>query len=236
MINIIKKYWYILIIPILMIMMFVVINSDDEYYDNHVIEEVSNEDNNTYEDTYYYVDIKGEIKSPGVYKVSNNKRLIDVIEMAGGLTKNADTSILNLSKKVTDEMSIRIYSKEEIKNAREIVLKRIEPETIEIIKEVEKEVIKEVEKDCNCEVCTNNDNIIIDNSEELNDIEDEVKLLNINTATKEELMNLSGIGESKAIKIIEYRESNKFKSIEEIMNVPGIGSSIFEKIKEFITI
>ena len=236
MINIIKKYWYILIIPILMIMMFVVINSDDEYYDDHVIEEVSSEDNNTYEDTYYYVDIKGEIKSPGVYKVSNNKRLIDVIEMAGGLTKNADTSILNLSKKVTDEMSIRIYSKEEIKNAREIVLKRIEPETIEIIKEVEKEVIKEVEKDCNCDACTNNDNIIIDNSEELNDIVEEVRLLNINTATKEELMNLSGIGESKAIKIIEYRESNKFKSIEEIMNVPGIGSSIFEKIKEFITI
>ena len=58
--------------------------------------------------------------------------------------------------------------------------------------------------------------------------------ISINTATLDELMTLSGIGESKANKIIEYRNKNSFKAIEEIMNVKGIGEKIFEKIKDKI--
>ncbi len=55
--------------------------------------------------------------------------------------------------------------------------------------------------------------------------------LNINLATKEELMNLSGIGEAKALAIIEYRETQgAFKSVEELKNVSGIGEGLFTKI------
>lgn len=62
-------------------------------------------------------------------------------------------------------------------------------------------------------------------------------LLNINTATKEELMTLTGIGESKAMSIISYREENgSFKKIEDIMNITGIKTGIFEKIKEQIRV
>ena len=61
--------------------------------------------------------------------------------------------------------------------------------------------------------------------------------VNINTATKEELQTLSGIGESTASKIITYREENgKFKKIEDIKNVPGIGDAKFENIKDKITV
>lgn len=61
--------------------------------------------------------------------------------------------------------------------------------------------------------------------------------VNINTATKEELQTLSGIGESTASKIITYREENgKFKTIEDIKNVPGIGDAKFENIKDKITV
>ena len=61
--------------------------------------------------------------------------------------------------------------------------------------------------------------------------------VSINTASKEELMTLSGIGEAKAGAIIEYREKNgNFASIEDIKNVSGIGDAIFEKIKDNITI
>ena len=61
--------------------------------------------------------------------------------------------------------------------------------------------------------------------------------VNINSATKEELLSLTGIGESKALAIIEYRNSNGlFKSIEDIKNVSGIGEALFAKIKENITI
>ena len=64
----------------------------------------------------YKVDIKGEILTPGIYTLKSNSRVIDVIEMSGGLTENADTSVINLSKKITDEMVIIIYSKSEVKD------------------------------------------------------------------------------------------------------------------------
>ncbi|HCA20783.1 MAG TPA: hypothetical protein DEO87_00205 [Lachnospiraceae bacterium] len=61
--------------------------------------------------------------------------------------------------------------------------------------------------------------------------------VNINTADKNELTKLPGIGESRAEDIIRYREENgKFKSINEIMNVNGIKEGIFNKIRDLITI
>ena len=62
-------------------------------------------------------------------------------------------------------------------------------------------------------------------------------LVNLNTASKEALMTLSGIGESKAEDIIRYREeSGGFKKIEDIMKVPGIKNAGFQKIKDRITV
>ena len=64
-----------------------------------------------------------------------------------------------------------------------------------------------------------------------------VGLININTATIEELDTLPGIGPSTAQKIIEYRESNgPFAAIENIMDVTGIGEAKFAKIKDQITV
>ena len=61
--------------------------------------------------------------------------------------------------------------------------------------------------------------------------------ININKASKEELMTLPGVGESRAESIIKYREQQgAFQSIEEIMQVSGIKEGLFEKIKDFITI
>lgn len=61
-------------------------------------------------------------------------------------------------------------------------------------------------------------------------------IININTATKEELMSLNGIGEAKADAIIEYRKTNTFKSVEDLKNVSGIGDKIFENLKRDISI
>jgi len=62
-------------------------------------------------------------------------------------------------------------------------------------------------------------------------------LVDLNTATKEQLMELPGIGASKAEDIVRYREeSGGFHSIEEIMNVPGIKEAGFQKIKDRIVV
>ncbi len=62
-------------------------------------------------------------------------------------------------------------------------------------------------------------------------------LVNINTASKEMLMTLPGIGESKAESIIKYRETKgAFKSLEDLMNVSGIKQGAFDKVKDLITL
>ena len=84
-----------------------------------------------------------------------------------------------------------------------------------------------------------NDNIESDDDKtsDVTSNEEKNQKVNINKASKEELMTLSKIGESKALAIIEYRETNgNFKSIEDIKNVSGIGDKLFEEIKEYITV
>ena len=64
----------------------------------------------------------------------------------------------------------------------------------------------------------------------------EVNIVNINTASAEELMSLNGIGEKTAEAIIEYRKSTPFEKPEEIMNVKGIGEKKYENIKNSICV
>lgn len=64
-----------------------------------------------------------------------------------------------------------------------------------------------------------------------------VNRVNLNTASKEELMTLRGVGEAKADDIIRYRDSHGgFKKIEDIMNISGIKEAAFQKIKDDITV
>jgi len=156
-----------------------------------------------------YVDIKGSVKKPGVYQVSADSIVWDIVNLSGGFTKNAYTKNINLSQKVKDEMVIYVFSKNEMLKMNE-----------------------NVKTDTTCTTnIINYDNCITTEKKETNTV-----LVNINTASKEELMNVSGIGASKADSIIAYRIKTPFSKIEDIMNVSGIGESLFDKIKKYITV
>lgn len=165
------------------------------------------------------IDIKGQVKNPGVYELTKGTRIIDAINIAGGLTDIANTSLINLSKALEDQMVIIIYSEEEVLNSN--------------VKEIET-VFKVVEKECICPVIENDGCINTEIDKDSN--KETSELININTASLEELMTLPNVGESKAKSIIEYRKENKFTTIEDVINVSGIGETLFEKIKAFITI
>ena len=160
--------------------------------------------------------------------------MIDVINLAGGFTEQADTSLINLAKQVTKEMVIIIYTKEEVKKA---------------IKE--NDIAKVVDNECICpevknDACLNNNKNNNTNNKKETSTDSKTDKpttdntntkVNLNTATLEELQTLSGIGASKAKAIIEYRdEIGGFKTIEELMEVPGIGQSTYDEIKENITV
>ena len=163
------------------------------------------------------VDVKGAVKKEGVYELEEGARISDLIKVAGGLKSNASTKYLNLSKKLTDEMVVKVYTDKQIKNMN---------------------ITYTVQEECKCSTEDISDcagaSTIIKGEESSSSSTNKVSL---NKATKEELMTLSGVGESKALAIIKYREDNNgFNAIEDIMNVSGIGESLYNKIKDFITL
>lgn len=82
------------------------------------------------------------------------------------------------------------------------------------------------------------DEVLADEVEEhLNTIDEKMdERIDLNKASLEELKTLPGIGESKALAIIQYREKHAFQSIEEIMNIEGIKQGVFQKIQNLIRI
>lgn len=163
-----------------------------------------------------YFDIKGSVKKPGVYEFTQGDRIIDAINKAGGLTKNATTNNLNLSKKLANEMVIYVFNKNELTTTKAF------------------EQVNNV-AECKCETIEVNN--CVDKNTTNESTNNETTKININTDSKEKLMTISGIGSSKADAIIEYRTKNgNFKTTEDIINVSGISKTIYDKIKDTITV
>ena len=215
-------------------------NIKEEEIIKESLEEVAQETKNI------RVDIKGQVVSPGVYEVTSEERVIDVITKAGGLLETADTSVNNLSRRVWDEMVIIIYSKEEVESFTST--KEVELEEMLESEEINNIILNDAtlkEED----IVTNQDSYGATSKEEVKPEEQKTpgssknstteKLtskISINTAPVEELMKLTGIGKTKAEAIISYRNTNgNFTILEDLMKVKGIGEKIFAKIKYYIT-
>lgn len=157
-----------------------------------------------------FVHIDGYINNPGVYEIKENDRIKTLIDKAGGFREGYSIKNINLAAKLSDGDKIYIPSVSEEKNS----------ENNNNIN------INSSGKGQNVKTDRNNVSVMKNNSK-----------ININTANISELKQITGIGESTANKIIDYRENvRKFKKIEDIKEVKGIGDAKYESLKNMITI
>ncbi|MBU3176707.1 helix-hairpin-helix domain-containing protein [Clostridium estertheticum] len=167
------------------------------------------------EDSIIKVDIKGAVKSPGVYEIKKGSRVTDLIKLAGGGTKDADLNATNLSKKLNDEDCIVIS-----KNG-----------------EVNKIQTPNGSTSTGSTSNSSTANPTKSSTVSISDNKGKGGIININTASKEELMTLTGIGEAKANIIIDYRKQNGgFKSVDELTKIGGIGEKTLSKFVDKIDI
>ena len=162
-------------------------------------------------ETGIFVHIDGYVNNPGVYQIKENERTNVLIEKAGGLKNGYSIKNINLAAKLSDGDKVYIPSIEEEKT---------------LGNQNNNISVNTVGKHTNNGNNSNNNVNITKNNK-----------ININTANVSELKQITGIGESTANKIIDYRQNvGKFKKIEDIKEVKGIGDSKFESLKNKITI
>lgn len=168
--------------------------------DAQVTEQQTDESSATSENTgYVYVYVCGAVKQEGVYRLPEGSRINDALILAGGLTEDAASGVLNLAEPVQDGQKLYFPTKDELADQQNAL----------------------------------RDGAYTDS--QIDSSGEQTQKIDINTADKEQLMTLSGIGEAKAESIIRYRaEHGNFAQIEDITNVDGIGESLFQKIKEYI--
>jgi|GEM_PF-125248 len=190
-------------------------------------------------ETEIVVHVCGQVMSPGVYTLKTGSRIYEAIDCAGGVTTDADADYLNQADMLQDGMKIYVPSVEDTKELDKATKMSGE----DVLKAVTTPVT------VNYQALNNADSVSSSKAIGAGSFDSGVSgeqgsgntgvtsLVNINTATKDELMTLPGVGESKANSIISYREtSGPFGSIEDIMNITGIKSGLFNKIKDHITV
>ena len=168
------------------------------------------------------VHVCGAVRKEGVYSLPAGSRIRDAIDAAGGFSEDADRSYLNLAMKIEDAWQIRVPSKEEAETLR-----------LEQGKSGAGAAAPGAAPGLSCASGLQGAGAAKDDAA----AENREEKINLNTASKEELMKIPGVGEAKAQRIIEYREQNgRFEAIEDLMKVPGIKDASFQKMKDYITV
>ena len=202
------------------------------------------------------VEVKGEVKRPGLYYLNTTSRVQDAIEAAGGISEFADLTDVNLARMLIDGETIIIPKIEETTTTQTVEQTMI---YVEITGEVNRPGVYYIPDDYSLEdliyeaggVTTNCDlekinwsiQLVLGASIYIPSYQDDLTttqnngLININTADLETLITLPGIGNILGQRIIDYRtEYGSFQSVEDIMLVSGIKDSIYEQVKDLITV
>lgn len=200
------------------------------------------------ESVYFYVHICGEVKNPGVYALKPGSRMFQAVELAGGLTGEAAGDYLNMALEIADGMKVTVPSRADVEKEKQ------QAQSVPGDRNVSKD---ENDPEDAGAAGRGSGREGMDSGQWIEMPGDDARRtdgqsgwqadapggaasrekVNLNTAAKEELMTLRGIGEARAADIIHYREEKgPFQAIEEIMNVSGIKEAAFQKIKDDITV
>ena len=153
--------------------------------------------------------IHGCVKKPGVYSLPSGSRLYELVEKAGGFSKKARKDAWNQAVLVEDGQQYKIPSKKAYRRSRK-----------------EAEMAEAVSTGMTAQEASGENRVSVEPGK-----------LDINSASREELLTLSCIGESKADAIVSYREEHgRFQSVEELMNISGIKEGVFRQIQDKITV
>ena len=154
------------------------------------------------------------MENPGVYELPAGSRVFAGIEAAGGLTENAYGDYVNQAEALWDGQQLMIPTMQEIEAAKE-------DGTYEEL------WAKNAGSESGMKAVENG----------ITTSDAGTGKININTASESQLQGITGIGETRAAAIVQYRnEHGSFGSIEDIMQVNGIKQGTFDKIKDEITV
>jgi len=164
--------------------------------------------------------VSGAVVKPGLYQVPKGSRAQQVIELAGGVTEEADMDRVNLAQLCKDGGHIKVPR---LSKAR---MKKLA-----------------AEKNSSAGIAGNGigaeDKETAADSERKNspgNKKDKNRKISLNSATETELTQLPGIGEAMARKIVAFRNRHRFQTIEDIMKIPGIGPAKFAKMKALLVL
>lgn len=177
----------------------------------------SSESRQAVKDLYVYV--TGEIKRPGVYKLSEDARIFQLIDLAGGFTSKADTEAINLAEFLYDGVHVHVGAKLPPKVQRQSAA-RI-PGLPESIKAVQPVIQPQLSAPQESPQKSSGSETKVD----------------VNHADAKELESLNGVGPAIAKRIVEYRKAHgNFAKAEDLIKVKGIGPAKLEKMKSQILI
>ena len=164
--------------------------------------------------------VSGAVVKPGLYQVPKGSRAQQVIELAGGVTEEADMDRVNLAQLCKDGGHIKVprLSKARMKKlaaekngSAGIAGNRLGAVDNETAADSERKESPENRKDKN-------------------------KQISLNSATEAELTQLPGVGAATARKIVAFRNRHRFQVIEDVMKIPGIGPAKFAKMKALLVL
>ncbi|MBQ8918737.1 MAG: helix-hairpin-helix domain-containing protein [Acidaminococcaceae bacterium] len=153
--------------------------------------------------------VSGAVVNPGVYQVEKGSRAQQVIELAGGVTEEADMDRVNLAQLCRDGGHIKVSR---LSQAR--LKKRMPGAKNEEKRETDAQKNTDVNRQRDLETIT----------------------VHLNSATETELEQLPGVGKATARQIVMFRSKSSFQKLEDIMQVPGIGPAKFEKMRPYLVL